>query len=425
MKYLLPLVLAIGILGLIYGGLHQTSTINEDADSTPTDTTARIKEIQQAVSEIINPQQETDGKNYGDTLFQYDGKTVVYDYFSFNDEDITSRSHSAIITYQDTIPVDTCMVNGNGWWFADGEILKFSIGVDTVYYNFRHLPEAVYPELELLPKGVKEYSYTSKFALSDSSWDCDFVFRAYLPENSPSWIRQFMASVMNNDIQGLFMDNKGADKILKEYYGIKSTPRKIRGLDASVKTPKEIARHFSKEHERLYRKEFGGPDSDSHGPKYDYSFLIAPAWQSKDGNYITYRFYTYYYTMGMHGFMEEYYLTFNTSTGKLLGFTDLFKGESAKKVVHELDKYYSKRRKEIGYNFEGIQESWLSGNDLESNMTAVLKEQQDSVYYPRPAMTNMGVVFSYQPYEAGPFSEGIIHILLPYTNIESSLKIKR
>ncbi|MBD5195787.1 MAG: DUF3298 domain-containing protein [Bacteroidales bacterium] len=37
----------------------------------------------------------------------------------------------------------------------------------------------------------------------------------------------------------------------------------------------------------------------------------------------------------------------------------------------------------------------------------------------------MGVVFSYQPYDAGPFSEGIIHIILPYTQIESSLKINR
>lgn len=423
MKYLLSIVLAICILGLIYGG-RNTSKINEDIDTTTSDTAAQIKEIQQVVSEIINPPQDNDKKYYGDTLYQYDGKTVVYDYFSFNDEDITSRSHSAIITYQDTIPVDTCMVNGNGWWFADGETLKFSIGVDTVYYNFRHLPEAVYPEVELLPKGVKEYFHTNRFALTDSSWDCDFVFRAYLSENSPGWIRQFIATVLNNDIQGLFMDNKGADKILKEYYGIKSNPRKIHGLDASVKTPKEIARHFSKEHERLYRKEFDGPGSDGHGPKYDYSFLMVPAWQSKDGNYVTYRFYTYYYTMGMHGFMEEYYLTFNTSTGKLLGFSDLFKGETAQKVVQELDKYYSKRRKEIGYNFDGIQESWLGEKDLESNMTAILKEQRDSVYYPRPAMTNMGVVFSYQPYEAGPFSEGIIHIILPYKKIESSLKIK-
>lgn len=37
----------------------------------------------------------------------------------------------------------------------------------------------------------------------------------------------------------------------------------------------------------------------------------------------------------------------------------------------------------------------------------------------------MGVVFSYEPYEAGPFSEGIIHIIFPYTQIESSLKINR
>lgn len=342
---------------------------------------------------------------------------MVYDYGAFEDEDVTSVSKSAIITYRDTVPIDTCIVNGNGLCFVEGENLKFSIGVDTVYYNFKHLPKAVYPERELLPPDVKEYSYNHTFALSDSSWNCDFAFRAYLPENPQTWVKQFIATLMRNDIQGLFLDNKGADRILKEYYGIKVKPRKIYGLDASQKTPEQIAKHFSEEHERLYRK-----DSDVHGLKYDYSMLVAPAWQSKDGKYTTYRFYTYYYTMGAHGFMEEYYLTFNNDTGALLGFDDLFSKGDFKKVIDALEVEITEYQKDIR-SFEGTYPSWLSEDELSSNATAVIKEVRDTVYYPRPALTKKGVVFSYQPYEIASFAEGIKHFVVPYSKVK--LKISR
>lgn len=427
MKRLLLFVFAVPVVGIICVQYNKCNrSVYDDSDTlSDIDTIPAVEEVQVTDSAIPDSSGDTNSEYYGDTIFQYDGKTVIYDYFYSDDEYVSSRSRSAIITYQDTVPIHTCVVNGEGWWFADGETLKFSIGVDTVYYNFKRLPKAVYPEKRLLPKDVREHSYVHSFALSDSSWDCNFALRAYLPDNSPAWIKQFIATIMNNDIQALFMDNKGAERILKEYYGIKSTPRKLHGLDASQKTPKEIARHFSKEFERLYREEYESPDSDNYVPKYDYSMLVVPAWQSKDSTYITYRFYTYYYTMGLHGLMEEYYLTFNSETGKLLGFNDLFRSQSGEKVINELDTSYSERRRKNGYNVDGVQESWLSEEKLESNAWPIIKEKCDSVYYPRPAMTKKGVVFSYQPYEAGGFAEGIIHILIPYSKIKSALKIKR
>ena len=101
---------------------------------------------------------------------------------------------------------------------------------------------------------------------------------------------------MRNDIQAMYLDNKGADRILKEYYGIKSKPKKIGGINAASMTPKQIAKHFASEHERLYRKDFDS-NEDNHGPKYDYMLEVALAWSSSDGRYVTYRFYSYYYTM--------------------------------------------------------------------------------------------------------------------------------
>lgn len=432
MKRLLLFISAIPVVGIICVQYNKCNRDVYDYSDTLSDidTIPAVEEVQVIDSVIPDSSGNTSRKYYGDTLFQYDGKTVIYDYFysdneSYSDdEEITSLPPRAIITYRDTVPVHTCIVNNDDLYLTDGETLKYFFGVDTVYYNLKRLPKAIYPERKLLPKEVWEHSYLHRFALSDSSRKYIFAFRAYLPDNSPAWIRQFIATIMNNDIQALFTDNKGADKILREYYDIKSTPRKLHGLDASQKTPEEIARHFSKIYERLYRKEYGGVDSDKYNPEYDYSMFVVPAWQSKDSTYVTYRFYTYY-TMGGHGFMEEYYLTFNSETGELLGFKDLFRNQSREKVISELDTNYSERRRENGYNVDGIEESWLSEGELESNTWAIIKEKCDTVYYPRPAMTKIGVVFSYQPYEAVAFSHGIIHILIPYSKIKSALKIKR
>lgn len=70
-----------------------------------------------------------------------------------------------------------------------------------------------------------------------------------------------------------------------------------------------------------------------------------------------------------------------------------------------------------------VKEEWnkVSNNDIQG----LFMDNKDADKILKEYYGIMGVVFSYQPYDAGPFSEGIIHIILPYTQIESSLKINR
>ena len=361
------------------------------------------------------PAKSRDDENfvyYGDTLYQYDGKTVVIDYTD-EDSEISSMSSSQIVTYVDTTPVSRSRVVGNGMYYADGPTLKFAIGVDTVRYDMRNLPQTLNPVKVLFPDNIVEHSYTRSFALSDSSWNCDFKFLAYLPDNHPAWLNQFIAIVMRNDLQGLYLDNKGADRILKEYYGIKSTPKKIDGINAARMTPKQIAKHFALEHERLYRDEFPVKVYDGLGPKYDYMMEVTPAWSSKNGLYVTYRFYTFYYTAGMHGFMEEYYLTFNNHTGKLLGYDDIIGNKDFPKLITELEKQLTAFRS----TWSSVTETYsaaLDDESLEATASEIIKEVYNGSYYPRPAITRKGIVFTYQPYEKGAFCHGILHFVQPY-----------
>lgn len=365
---------------------------------------------------------EAKSRYYGDTLFQYDGKTVIADYFTEEDKEVSSLSTCLLLTYADTVAVDTCRVIGNGAYVADGTIFKYAVGIDTIRYDMRHLPDSVSPTREILSANIVEHKYVHSFELTDSSWRCDFKFLAYLPENHPTWLNQFIATIMRNDIQALYLDNKGADRLLKEYYGIKAKPKRVDGINAANMTPKAIARHFATVHEQLYRNEFKAEDVDGHGPKYDYMLEISPAWTSADGRYVTYRFYSYYYTMGAHGFMEEYYLTFNEETGNILGYKEIIGTKAMPDAIKMLEQKLTAKEAQ----YRDMDEPYPAGMDaeqLEANASEIIKEVYQGSYYPRPALTKEGIVFSYQPYEKGAFCEGILHFVIPYSRLKAKISI--
>lgn len=172
MRHLLTAILAVVLLSvafMVFANNRCDSERNGQTDS-------------QCLAESVNDEQS---RYYGDTLYQFDGKTVIYDYSSGDDAEVSSLSSSALVTYKDTVPVDTCWVIGNGTYVADGPILKFAIGVDTIRYDMRHLPDSVNPTRVILPANIVEHRYAHSFELTDSSWRCDFKFLAYLPENHP------------------------------------------------------------------------------------------------------------------------------------------------------------------------------------------------------------------------------------------------
>lgn len=365
-------------------------------------------------SDTDTPEQPQN-RYYGDTLYLYDGKTVILDYFSTDDEDVTSMSKIYITTYADTVPLSSCLILGQRNLENDGYKLNLSVGIDTLRYDLRSLPDTIDPTRQLKLSGTVEHKYCKSFALNDSSFDCDFKFQGNLPANPPAWIKQFIATVMRNEISCVTVGKNCNAPLLKQYYSIIAKPKKEEGINAAALTPEEIAGHFAIEFERLYR---GDWESDEPGPKYDYMFEVAPAWKSPDGQYVTYRFYTYDYTMGAHGYMEEFYITFDNATGRLLGIDDIIGKEAFPQVITLLDRKVTEfREKAIGQDLDEIFEASLSADETQSTTSSITKEKYRGKYYPRPAMTDKGVVFSYQPYEKGSFADGILHFLIPYSQV--------
>lgn len=430
MRHLLTTILVVALASIIFANCPNSIKASDTFSEAAVETAVEAAEEENEEEEEEEEEEENiEPRYYGDTLYQYDGKTIVYNYlFEWEESEwekqSTALSTNAIITYRDTTPIDTCRVIGDRIWIVNGDSIDFAIGVDTISYALRNLPDSMDPERKLVSAkfDFRRHEFNHSFEPTDSTRTCNFSFVAYLPKGHQKWVEQFIATVMRNDIQAIFLCNKGSDRILNEYYGIKKKPKKINGINAYTMTPEQIAEHFANDFETHYREEFSSEDCDRLGLKYDYMLTVAPAWMSSDKSLVTYRFYSYYYTSGMHGFMEEYYLTFDSDNGRLLGRDDLFTTAGFKSAIGILEQKLCDHRNTFT-TCNGPYPAYLEEAELEANASEIIKEIKDGIYYPRPALTNNGVIFSYQPYEVAPFSEGILHFPIPYKQL--SLKVKR
>lgn len=256
---------------------------------------------------------------------------------------------------------------------------------------------------------IKNNSVEHRFNLNDSAMPCKFTFSGNLTENSPEWIKNYIAAVMYSDLNIIFNDLGNEGDYMKEYEKQNLNSKRYLGLNSADASPKEIAEYFAKRFERLYKKKFA--NEDGLAPTYEYLMDVTPVWTSDDGKLSTYKFYTYNYGGGAHGMMYEYYLTFDTRTGSILGYKDLFGDDEFQEALVQLSIQINQK---------------LLNDDTRTNLTADVgrSEQDDSpkgiwyeicngYVYPRPALVEDGVMFSYQPYDKASFAEGILHFVVP------------
>lgn len=409
MKHLLTFILLIAFTSAIYMRQHN------------------VKQIPIALPRAVSGKEVKTDENiryYGDTLYQYDGKVIVGQFEFDWEEPSSDYPQRGLITFRDTIPIDTTRVIGYGNWTVKNDTIVFAVGVDTISYPLRNLPDVIDLDRDFTESKfiTIKHCYHHSFELSDISDECGMSFTAYLPPNHPEWVNQFISTLVRNDIQAIFLHNKGSERIFNEYFGIIKEPIKIIGLDTYGMSPEEIARYYSVEFESQYRKEFNTFENLAFTPRYVYSFSMAPAWISPDGKLITYRFFNYCHTSGIHGYMEEYYLTFDNETGRLFGRKDFFNDAGFNLAINLLEKEISFRSSDYP-GLDAPYPSQLEKSELSANASEIIKEIKDGEYYPRPALTDKGMVFSYQPYEKAAFCDGIRHYTIPYKNL--MMKISR
>lgn len=344
---------------------------------------------------------------YGDSLASVDGITFYVDYGDGDESDVSSIDGSYIVAMRDTMPLAASYIKGEyNTLQCSGSMLEIVSGIDTLIYDITQLPPVIDIIAPIVLTGAKESNYKKTFALSDSSWNCDFAAQFFIMPDDGQWLYNCINTVIHDDIDEIMLADSVS--LVKWFHGNKHDLKAMSGF-------------YAKELERLYRNDYGDPDEDGiqMGPKYDYLFRLMPVWESKDKDLVTYKFYTFQYMGGVHGSMDEYFFTFNRKTGKLLGANDLFTKGGFNETICELEKQLHEYKVNNGY----ADREWTvyvedCPTEFPYNGTKYdLKESVSGHVYPRPALTRHGIVFSYQPYEMGSFAEGILHFVVPYKSI--------
>lgn len=252
----------------------------------------------------------------------------------------------------------------------------------------------------MLP-GYKTYRLSQHYALNDSSPATDFQLNVAMNDATPLWIRNFISRRIAQD--GF------EDFALWDYDDEPAYTPVV--FDMAGRSVAEMMRFYYDEFRHQYYKTYYRTEDDepSWGNWYSYKCYIYPVWQSVDGNLVTWRFYSFQYYGGAYGFNCDFFLTFDCAKQRIIGLGDLYDKERfaateyrLKMLINGLNDYQTFHDADLGPDSITVNE-W----------DRLVMDTLGGRFYPRPALTDRGVVFSYQTTMDCAPSDGALHFTLP------------
>ena len=297
-----------------------------------------------------------------------------------------------IITYDPTLTIDS---------FASGNKYKFYVSIvgKTMLVDFSDASSLrAMSSLSKEQHSFKGYSFdsTAEFGRSVSySITVDFpkssIFHA---KEIGKWLVDKIADSqqLNEDIPPLNAMYIGYSKRSNggwKYKGDINDHRKIAQCAASV--------YFA-----MIKGEWGTNDEDY--PSYLYSILNLQA-RVFNNRFITYQQYTHEYSGGAHGYYTERLISFDHVHKQEIDYNYLFKPESEKELLNILLEEAKKTHQYAEWEpqiTEGVVDMDENGNPT------------GDYSFPRPGLSDEGIVFSFQPYDISCFAAGTFHFTIPY-----------
>lgn len=172
-------------------------------------------------------------------------------------------------------------------------------------------------------------------------------------------------------------------------------------------------------------KRGGNTDESSNAEKLEIRMHV------HNPKFITNSIYEYSRVGIGHGMYTESFSTLDLSTGKSLSNNDIFKSNSLEKVKMLLFEtmFNDKRYREWNENVESPEEieesivSWQSPSEALKGTEWEEPEREVAFVLPEGALTETGVVFSFQPYEIDCFAAGAFHFIVPYSKLKPYLTL--
>lgn len=130
-----------------------------------------------------------------------------------------------------------------------------------------------------------------------------------------------------------------------------------------------------------------------------------------------------------HGMYTETFHTFDMKNGTELSNDDIFKPRTLDKVktllfeVMAKDPKYSEWNQDItsASDVQARIEGWREPNPLLDGTEWEEPKKTSDFILPEGALTDSGIVFSFQPYEIGCWAEGAYHFIVPYEKLRPYL----
>ncbi|MGM9693649.1 MAG: DUF3298 domain-containing protein [Alloprevotella sp.] len=204
-------------------------------------------------------------------------------------------------------------------------------------------------------------------------------------------------------------DEKPSDSYLALVYNIFNAGMMKPCKDA--KTLEKLAELRWKDAKETYQEEMNAAGVPFN---HYYRTAVQPVWKSDDcGGVTTYSVEDEAFRGGAHGMNWQYCLSLHDSDGTFVGLTDLFREDCLPKVFALIGEKLAARP-----NAPQDSDIWQPVAEIQKPtdddylMRAGGVEEWQGKWYPRPAVTPCGVLFSYQRYEKDCYAAGVIHILL-------------
>ena len=178
---------------------------------------------------------------------------------------------------------------------------------------------------------------------------------------------------------------------------------------------KEVGRFASNRYFEIKKQEYG---EDRHDYPCALFFDLSLRLISTNGKYYSYQKQAHEYNGGAHGFYTETIVSLDPKTSEEIDWSYLFVS-GCEDEIYSL--YYKVVRKDPHYIESRI---GMYSPETEEQFKDRLCVQEGKNILPKPGLTDIGVVFSYLPYEIGSFADGTSHFTIPYKDLKPFMTAK-
>ncbi|MDO4930449.1 MAG: DUF3298 domain-containing protein [Bacteroidales bacterium] len=353
-----------------------------------------------ATGAIASDSQDFESPYNGDSLTTI-GSTVYYFEYAPDDAPIVDDEVATVrvvaVNGQDVAA--TCYIYGEFSRFGkvqDGR-LPVIYGADEAMLDLTAMPASFTMPSSPLKKEMRRVTKSFNYkAVSNAPEAMDFSLEYYTPAE----------------------DNVGMNSLIAHLLDYAFSDDEINSYEGDLSNKDEMLNYYSEAYRDLYAyfvQELDKPYA------CEISVSVVPTWQSAAKDFLTYRLNHYSYTGGAHGQNNIYYLTLGATDFRPLTLTDIFKADAIAQVMQLVATKVAMARPDLP---AAKAEAALADSGNPPEYLGACSERIDEwngKLYPRPALTEKGVVFSYWPYEKGSYADGDLHVLLSYDEVKEML----